>query len=219
MPTEPEKTDADLPNVNPAAIHGDTAPGVLPPPMVIYQMMLKSFVKAGSPTMTNWMQRGWRLLHAMAPASPAEEVIASQLILTEARLAYLQHFALVQTTHKNIRLFHELCNQTLNSLGRVVHSLTEHRRPRRRSYVTVRSANIARKQIVNHFPRRKNVRRLQSLSADVPAVRKETKAPPVPIEPAISVLIPSTDSETKALATQQRPENPDRQTDQQPKRP
>jgi hypothetical protein len=220
MPMESEFSVDELPNITASLVDGNTPPGALPVPLVIYQQMLKSFVKPGTPTMTNWMKRGWRMLHAIRPANPVEEVLAAQLILTEARLAYLQHFALQQTTQKNIRLFNDLCNHALNSLGHLVHSIVEQRRPRRKHYVTVRSANIAKKQIVNNFRSSHDARRPKKLAAGVSALpEKSEPAPPLPPDAGGSRINSQTDSPNPALEISLGTDNGNRQTDQQPERP
>jgi hypothetical protein len=190
----------------------------LPPIMLIYRSMLESFVNAGTPAMTAWTQRGWRMLRELPADDPQEEIISAQIVLCEARLAHLQHFALRQTTLRNIRAFHEMCNNTITALARLVKSLDNHRRPRRRSYFSVRNANIAQRQVVKSIRRRRHAPRLET-SPNLSNLSKETEEAP-PISPDASGPrrpVPAHRPDP-ALEKEHRPENDHGETDLQPER-
>jgi hypothetical protein len=161
------ETDLDL----------EASPRSLPPVMLIYRSMLQSFVNAGTPGMTAWMQRGWRLLRELDPSDPVEEILAARLVAADARRAYLDHFALIQKTFRNIRGFQEMCNRADFAMAKLVRTLAEYRSPDRRQFISVKNANIAQKQIVKTMggrKRRKNGNRLaaDTLSREAEAARE-----------------------------------------------
>jgi hypothetical protein len=181
--------------------------------MLIYKSMAQTFVKADSASMDAWLQRGRRMLREMGPRDPVEELLITQLLWTEARLAYLNHFSLQQNTMKNIRGFHDLTNDAIASLGKLVNSLVEYRRPRRRSFVTVRNANIARKQIVTNIGRRKDAGRVGQ-----PLFKKTAQAPQLPVDAARAAVASASHPAEPALEKELRPEDADRENHLPPER-
>jgi hypothetical protein len=192
----------------------DMTDAALPSAMMTYKNMLKSFVKQDSPAFTNYMKRGWRMLRDLKPADPVEEILAVQLLHQEARLAYLNHFALEQNTRQNIQMFHVLCDHALFSLNRTARTFGDYRRPRQTSFLAVRHANIVEKQIVTNFGRRKNAKRLGK------SVSGQAKKPnQLSVDPARIGNSPQTDPPHPALEKSEGPENVHGKDYLQPERP
>jgi len=200
------------PAVPEATISGlrQAQPSSTPMALQFYKSMMEFVLKPDTAVREASFQEAQRMLADFAPRDAVEEMLAAQLLWTHGRLAHLSFYAVVQTTKKNIRVFHELANSTLNASRRLIETLSLYRHPDGKRFVAVRQANIAQHQVVHnagrgkkksaHLPggsksrgRGKNVQRIAAtISASSPssalpslAAGPGLPAPARPPEPAV----------------------------------
>jgi len=120
-----------------------------PTTLQLYKNMMEFVLKPDNPVRDACFQEAQRMLSDFAPRDAVEEMLAAQLLWTHGRLAHLSFYSVVQTkSRKNIQLFHELANKTLNASRRLIETLILYRHPHGRRFVAVRQANIAQHQVV-----------------------------------------------------------------------
>ena len=114
------------------------------------------------------------LVTQLDPRDSAEKMLVTQMIATFSRSMFLSRHANRQKNPRWFALYSAECDRTMNLYRKQMQSLAEYRRPRRRTFTAIRTANIAGQQVV--------------LSGAVPAgrsKRKDVRVGPVESVPQI----------------------------------
>jgi hypothetical protein len=75
-------------------------------------------------------------------------MLVAQMVATFSRSMFLSHQANRQKHPKWFALYSVECDRTMNLYRKQMQSLAEYRRPRRRTFTAIRTANIAGQQVV-----------------------------------------------------------------------
>jgi hypothetical protein len=88
------------------------------------------------------------LLGQLGPRDGAEKILVTQMIATFSRSMFLSRRVNIQTNPKWFALYSAECDRAMNLYRKQMQSLAEYRRPRRRTFTAIRTANIAGQQMV-----------------------------------------------------------------------
>ena len=105
---------------------------------------LRQMMGRQSPPLADLHAEGMRQLARMQPRDAIEELLMSQMLMTHARVVFLNRFANKQTKSIWSDLFHSAADRAANTYRRQMESLAKYRRPRpRRTTITsIRTAHI-----------------------------------------------------------------------------
>src|SRR5271156_1654314 len=88
------------------------------------------------------------LLAQLGPRDSAEKMLITQMIATFSRSMFLSRHANRQKHPKWFALYSAECDRTMNLYRKQMQALADYRRPRRRTFTAIRTANIAGQQVV-----------------------------------------------------------------------
>jgi len=181
-------------------------------PVKIYEEIMNRTLTAGTPRHRRVKAEARSFLARVGPRDPLEEVLAEQILWMHGTIAYLSHFAVVQTPNHRMKWMHIARDRLANACRRHVMALLEYRRPSRRRFTAVHQANIAQNQIVTVSEPPTPGKTKQSLSQGETDVRDEraitgkAKAP-LPALPGGPGIAASGDPPQSAVAQEPRPQD------------
>jgi hypothetical protein len=88
------------------------------------------------------------MMRRLDPRDSAEMMLVTQMIATFSRAMFLSRHANKQKHPKWFVLYSGECDRTMNLYRKQMAALADYRRPRRRTFTAIRTANIAGQQVV-----------------------------------------------------------------------
>jgi hypothetical protein len=112
------------------------------------QALLDLALEPGSPYSACIGSFARDLLTQLDPQDSAEKMLVTQMIATFSRSMFLSRHANRQKNPKWFALYSAECDRTMHLYRKQMQSLADYRRPQRRTFTAIRTANIAGQQVV-----------------------------------------------------------------------
>ncbi len=124
--------------------HGEGATIIGDPMQALLELALQADARSSA-----WIGPVARELFAqLDPQDSAEKMLITQMIATFSRSMFLSRNANIQKNQKWFALYSSECDRTMDLYRKQMQTLIEYRRPRRRMFTAIRTANIVGQQVV-----------------------------------------------------------------------
>jgi hypothetical protein len=115
-----------------------------------YAISVRQMMGEKSPPKEVLYDEALKQIARMEPRDAVEELLVAQMLMTHARILFVNRFANKQKNLKWSALMHTVADRAANTFGRQMDALAKHRTPRRyrrASITTIRTAHIDANQI------------------------------------------------------------------------
>lgn len=150
----------------------------------IYAKPLEPFMKKGSILRRRVREDARKMLEEFAARDPVERMLFEQLLWMHGRISFLHHQCCIEANAKVMEIAQAGFNQMVAAARRHAMALAEYRDPKRRSFTSVKQANIAQQQVVanvtaslaNHANNKGGITDASAQNSTLSAAAKKEKA-------------------------------------------